>query len=63
MSYKQGFVRHTPRYRPPYIGAAEDVNVISADKIYRVDVRGFLDNPDDWDEYYAVHRASDMKIP
>ena len=45
------------------MGAAEDVNVISADKIYRVDVRGFLDNPDDWDEYYAVHRASDMKIP
>ena len=30
--------------------------------MYQVDVRGFLINPDDWDEYYAAHRAYDMKI-
>jgi TusE/DsrC/DsvC family sulfur relay protein len=61
VSYKEGFAGRTSRW--PDIGAAEAVNVISADKIYRVDVRGFLDNPDDWDEYYAIHRAFDMKIP
>ena len=32
------------------------------DKTYEVDVRGFLVNPDQWDEYYAVYKAYDMKI-
>ncbi|MBA4392038.1 MAG: sulfurtransferase TusE [Desulfobacca sp.] len=32
------------------------------DKTYEIDVRGFLINPDDWDEYYAVYRAYEMKI-
>jgi tRNA 2-thiouridine synthesizing protein E len=31
-------------------------------KTYRVDVRGFLMDPDEWDEQYAVYRAVDMKI-
>ena len=62
ISYKEGFVGQTPSDWPPYV-ATEDANVISADKIYRVDVRGFLDNPEEWDEYYAIHRAFDMKIP
>jgi len=31
-------------------------------KTYEVDVRGFLVNPDQWDEYYALHRAYEMKI-
>ncbi len=31
-------------------------------KTYEIDVRGFLVNPEDWDEYYAVYRAYDMKI-
>jgi TusE/DsrC/DsvC family sulfur relay protein len=34
----------------------------SYDKTYEVDVRGFLVNPDDWDEQYAIYRAYDMKI-
>jgi TusE/DsrC/DsvC family sulfur relay protein len=34
----------------------------SYDKKYEVDVRGFLVNPEDWDEYYAVYRAYDMRI-
>jgi tRNA 2-thiouridine synthesizing protein E len=56
-------------YREGYLGqsllpaTAEDLNIISVDKSYEVDVRGFLLNPDHWDEYYAVHRAYDMKIP
>lgn len=32
------------------------------DKTYTVDVRGFLMNPDEWDEYYALYKAYDMKI-
>ena len=32
------------------------------DKTYTVDVRGFLVNPDEWDEFYAVYKAYDMKI-
>lgn len=31
-------------------------------KTYQVDVRGFLVNPEEWDEQYAVYRAVDMKI-
>ncbi len=56
-------------YREGYLGlahlppTAEDLNVISVKNTYKVDVRGFLVNPDDWDEYYAAHRAYDMKIP
>ena len=34
----------------------------SYNKTYEVDVRGFLVNPDQWDEYYAVYKAYDMKI-
>ncbi|RJP66494.1 MAG: TusE/DsrC/DsvC family sulfur relay protein [Candidatus Abyssobacteria bacterium SURF_17] len=35
----------------------------SRDKIYAVDVRGFLVNPDDWDEQYALFKAYEMRIP
>ena len=42
---------------------AEDLNVIAANKTYTVDVRGFLVDSNQWDEYYAVFRAHDMKIP
>lgn len=31
-------------------------------KTYEIDVRGFLVNPEEWDEYYAVYRAYEMKI-
>lgn len=33
------------------------------EKTYLVDVRGFLINPDNWDEGFAAHRAYDSKIP
>lgn len=56
-------------YREGYLGmsrlptTAEDLNVITVKKTYTVDVRGFLVDPDQWDEYYAAYRAYDMKIP
>ena len=62
VTYKEGFVGQYVLSWPPY-KEAEDANVISADRVYRIDVRGFLVNPDDWDEYFAIYRAFDMKIP
>lgn len=32
-------------------------------KTYRIDARGFLLNPRDWDEMFAVNRAQEMKVP
>lgn len=32
-------------------------------KTYSTDAQGFLMNPDDWDENYAVHKAYEMKMP
>ena len=58
ITYKEGYLSESGLPK-----TAEDLNVISASKIYRVDVRGFLVNPDDWDEYYAAHRAYDTKVP
>jgi TusE/DsrC/DsvC family sulfur relay protein len=58
ITYREGYLGQT--YLP---GTADDLNIISVEKTYEVDVRGFLVNPDDWDEYYAVYRAYDMKIP
>lgn len=56
-------------YREGYLGqtqmplTADDLNYVSANKKYSVDVRGFLVFPSEWDEYYAAYRAYDMKIP
>ena len=36
--------------------------VLNYNKTYEIDARGFLVNPDDWDEYYATFRAYEMKI-
>lgn len=43
--------------------ALKDLNEIYESKTYLVDVRGFLVDSNNWDEYYAIHRAMDMKIP
>jgi tRNA 2-thiouridine synthesizing protein E len=32
-------------------------------KEYRTDVRGFLLNPEDWDEYFALNKAYELKMP
>ena len=47
-----------PAHSPDTISFMESYN-----KTYEVDVRGFLMNPDQWDEYYAIHRAYETKIP
>ncbi len=40
-----------------------DLEALSGDKHYTVDVRGFLVDSDSWDKHYALHRALEMKIP
>lgn len=40
-----------------------DLRALSSDKVYTTDVRGFLVEPEAWDENFAVHRASEMHIP
>lgn len=40
-----------------------DLPSLSSDKVYNVDVRGFLLDPESWDTNYAAHRALEMKIP
>lgn len=56
-------------YKDAYLGAdymehsAKDLHAVAQRQEYRVDVRGFLVDPDEWDEHYAAHRAHEMKIP
>jgi tRNA 2-thiouridine synthesizing protein E len=56
-------------YKEAYLGAdymehsAKDLHAVAQRQEYRVDVRGFLVDPDEWDEHYAAHRAYDMKMP
>ena len=57
ITYKEGYLGQA---RLPL--TADDLNLIANKKIYRVDVRGFLIDPKDWDEFYAAFRAHDMKI-
>ncbi len=74
MLFPNGYLRGACKlagitYKEGYIGqaslpkTADDLNVISANKNYTVDVRGFLIDPSQWDEFYASFRAFDMKIP
>lgn len=42
---------------------AADLKALSGKKHYQVDVRGFLVDSDNWDTFFAMHRALEMKIP
>ncbi len=33
------------------------------DRVYRINIRGFLVDPSEWDENYAVYKFREMKIP
>lgn len=58
VTYKEGYVGDSwlPK---PVITTTSDL----PEKIYQVDVRGFLVNPDDWDERFAAFKAHEMKMP
>jgi tRNA 2-thiouridine synthesizing protein E len=42
---------------------AEHVTTESHEKVYEVNLRGFLVDPYDWDERFALHKAWEMKMP
>jgi len=42
---------------------SESLRAVVTHKEYRVDVRGFLVDPTEWDASYAAHRAYEMKVP
>jgi tRNA 2-thiouridine synthesizing protein E len=58
ITYKEGFVRQRE-----LSNITPDFHHGMSEKIYRVDVRGFLADPGEWDEAYAAHKAYEMKIP
>lgn len=43
--------------------ATKALHAVASKKSYKVDVCGFLIDPAEWDEQYAIHRAFEMKIP
>lgn len=59
ISYAMGGVGlpHDPASSPDTMSFME-----SYSKTYEIDLCGFLMNPDQWDEHYAIYRAYDMKI-
>jgi len=59
LSYKEGYLHHYT-YLPITPVEAE---VVSPDKVYEVDVRGFLVDPSNWDEQFAIHKAHELKMP
>ena len=69
--YHRGLCRmagvHYRMYRLPGNGHLQqmtaDLEALSGDKHYQVDARGFLIDPENWDEHFALHRALEMRIP
>ncbi|MCU0597973.1 MAG: TusE/DsrC/DsvC family sulfur relay protein [Desulfobacterales bacterium] len=58
ITYKEGFVRQKELSK-----VTSDFHHGMSDKVYRVDVRGFLVDPMEWNEAYAEYKAFEMKIP
>jgi len=54
VTYKEGFLNY-------WLPEPEAAPAIS-DKVYRVDARGFLIDPAEWDEQFAVHKAHELKM-
>ncbi len=46
-----------------WIRPEERIKPVLVEKVYRLDVRGFLIHPQDWDEDYARYKAHEMKLP
>ncbi|MDP8228991.1 MAG: TusE/DsrC/DsvC family sulfur relay protein, partial [Candidatus Electryoneaceae bacterium] len=57
ITYREGYLKHSWVMKK----ATEDST--SQDKTYTIDIRGFLVNPDEWDEQFAIYKAFEMKMP
>lgn len=58
ITYKEGYLDQTGVNE-----FAEKISTAAQEKTYRVDVRGFLIDPDEWDEKFALFTAYNMKMP
>ncbi len=41
----------------------ERFEYVYENKVYRVDVQGFLIDPSEWDELFAINKSFEMKMP
>jgi len=57
ITYKEGYLEDLWANVP-----AGEVTTVLPEKTYRVDVHGFLVDPEEWDEYFAKHKAYEMKM-
>ena len=58
LTYREGYVKYS------WLRARENrETAASSDKTYRCDVRGFMIDPTEWDEEWAINRAHDWKMP
>lgn len=69
ITYKEGYHGFTTAWAPGAAStdsekrpSAHAVSAPSSEKTYLVNVRGFLVNPDDWDEDFATHKAYEMGL-
>ncbi len=60
ITYKERFVDYYGEKGPKF--GAERVRPELEEKVYRVDVRGFLVDSSEWDENFAIHKAREMKM-
>ena len=58
VTYKEGYLNYS--WSPT---TYDDFDSAYSTKTYRVEIRGFLANPTEWDEQFASFKAQDMKIP
>jgi tRNA 2-thiouridine synthesizing protein E len=58
VTYKEGFMDQSWAEE-----LGEKATLESRDKVYEVNVRGFLVNPFAWDERFALYKAWEMKMP
>jgi tRNA 2-thiouridine synthesizing protein E len=58
LTFKEGYLDH-----PWHRLSLTDATAALSDRTYRIDVRGFLVDPSEWDEPFALTRAQEMKIP
>jgi tRNA 2-thiouridine synthesizing protein E len=58
ITYKEAYIAQTW-----LLSSTEDPAPLPSGKTYRVDARGFLVDPEEWDEVFALHKAYELKMP
>jgi len=57
LTYKEGYLPYSWIHQ-----AVQETDATLGEKVYRVDVRGFLVDSGEWDEYFATHLAYTLKM-